>query len=413
MKKQYGFVTPKIDDTHYVLGGFGSLPKVVIQPDGQWDAFLPVYEPQFGGGWDTDGCTVWGTQNAIETYIRKICGREDNYSERYTYILAGIRPPGGDPHKVAETIRGKGLIGQNELPMTTDFVSFTQPDPMTPQLLAKGQTWLDAFEFKHDWLYTKQPKQADRIALIKEALQYSPLAISVTAWHLDGDVYRDMGQPNCHWCVCFGWTDKGWKIFDSYDQTIKIYSFDSSIEYAKRYLLTIKNKEEQISLIKTLINKLLQLLGFELTHPNAKPTDEVVSTSVPNVAPEPPQPQPEPPKYDWDTPVLARHSVRVICDEEGLTVEQKDTLCATVGAESGWNPKAVRYNYGIRSGQRVVLSKDSGICQWNDYYHGKEITPDEALNNPEKAVRLMCAYWKRGQRNLWVSFSTGLYKKYL
>ncbi len=120
-------------------------------------------------------------------------------------------------------------------------------------------------------------------------------------------------------------------------------------------------------------------------------------------------PLPAPPKYLWDTPADARHSVRVICDEESLTLEQKNTMTATIGGESGWIIAATHKN--IVNG--VVASVDNGICQWNSIYHGKEITPDEALHDPEKAVRLMCAYWKRGQRNLWDAYLNGSYKRYL
>jgi hypothetical protein len=102
--------------------------------------------------------------------------------------------------------------------------------------------------------------------------------------------------------------------------------------------------------------------------------------------------------------------VRVVCDEEGLTLDQKNTMCATIGAESGWHTDAINYN---RNKDGSLASTDYGICQWNDYYHGKEISPDDALHDPEKAVRLMCAYWKRGQRTLWMGYTSGNYKKYL
>lgn len=135
-----------------------------------------------------------------------------------------------------------------------------------------------------------------------------------------------------------------------------------------------------------------------------------VETSPP-LPPPAPAPTPKPPqKYLWDTPEHAKHSVRVICDEEGFTLEQKNTMTATIMVESGFKINAVNYN---RRADGSVASTDYGICQWNDYYHGKEISPTEALHNPEKAVRLMCRYWKRGQRNLWIAYKSGAYKKYL
>lgn len=134
----------------------------------------------------------------------------------------------------------------------------------------------------------------------------------------------------------------------------------------------------------------------------------VIPTQNPENLPKP-TPPPLPPKYQWDTKDHVRHTVRVICDEEGLTLEQKDTLCATIACESQFNTKAIHPN--ILNGKTV--STDYGLCQWNDFYHRKEISPAEALDNPEKAVRLMCKYWLRGQRHLWVCYLKGGYKAYL
>jgi hypothetical protein len=131
-------------------------------------------------------------------------------------------------------------------------------------------------------------------------------------------------------------------------------------------------------------------------------------TWKPTVATNPPTPI-----YLWDTPQQALHSIRLICDEEGLTLEQKDTLCATIHCESQFNTKAINVNYMMKNGEKVVASTDNGICQWNDFYHAKEISPDDALNNPEKAVRLMCKYWKEGLRSQWVCYLKGAYKQYL
>lgn len=125
---------------------------------------------------------------------------------------------------------------------------------------------------------------------------------------------------------------------------------------------------------------------------------------------EPESPKPVP-KYLWDTPENVRHSVRVICDEEGLSVKQKNELCATVQCESqGFNIHAINQNKDKKGN---VLSTDRGIAQWNDHYHGKEISNEDALNDPEKSIRLMCKYWKAGKANQWVCYSMGLYKTYL
>jgi hypothetical protein len=148
-------------------------------------------------------------------------------------------------------------------------------------------------------------------------------------------------------------------------------------------------------------------------NPHEPISDPVEPPKTPQDATLPPAPAPQ---LLWDTTANIKHSIRVICDDEGLDLEQKNTLCATIGGESQYNTKAVRRNYYVQNGKQVLGSTDWGLCQWNDYYHGKEISggfDGEAMNNPEKAVRLMCQYWKRGQRNLWVAYKNGSYKAYL
>lgn len=122
---------------------------------------------------------------------------------------------------------------------------------------------------------------------------------------------------------------------------------------------------------------------------------------------------PTQPKYLWSTPAEARHSVRLIADEEGLTWAQKQLLCQIINCESGFNIHAINKN--MAKDGITVLSTDRGICQWNDYWHWTrtgEISPDEALHLPAKAVRLMCKYVKQGLMNQWVCFSKGLYEHY-
>lgn len=115
-------------------------------------------------------------------------------------------------------------------------------------------------------------------------------------------------------------------------------------------------------------------------------------------------------KYDWSTQEKARHSVRVICDEEGLSVKDKNDLCGTVGGESGWNPRAI--GKPNKNG-----SRDYGIVQLNDHFwigEGKLYPNIEAVyNDPEGCIRWMCKQWKAGNKNWWYAYKNGSYRNYL
>lgn len=123
---------------------------------------------------------------------------------------------------------------------------------------------------------------------------------------------------------------------------------------------------------------------------------------------------PLPETLKWDNFENSRHSVRVICDEEGLTWEQKNLITAVIHAESGFNNKAKCLN---KKKDGTISSTDWGICQINDYWHigqGKSFpSVDYVINNPDKVVRWMIKMYRGGSLKLWVAYTNGSYKKYL
>lgn len=269
-KKQpiYGFVPPKLDSSHYVLGSSVSLPKEIIQPDGQWDKFLPPAEEQAKYGLETYNCTSFNTLNAIEILAKRIYGLDLNLSDRDLGIRAGTRPPGNDPHVVAEALRNDGVCFEVTLPFTSDladwqeYYSYKGADKTKCDVEAAALVF--KFEFGHEWVFTGPVSKEVRNALMKEALTYSPLCVSVSAWNEVDGVFVDAGMPNNHWTVVPGWNNKGWKCRDSYPDFDKVISPDHNIGYCKRYRLVLKEvqaigKEPTQSWFSRLISKIKNL----------------------------------------------------------------------------------------------------------------------------------------------------------
>ena len=141
------------------------------------------------------------------------------------------------------------------------------------------------------------------------------------------------------------------------------------------------------------------------------PPPNVLSTpETPIVNPAPPVV----PKYLWDTPEQARHSVRVICDEQKLSFAEKNLITAVIQAESGFYNTAINKN---RNFHNVVTSIDYGICQINTRFHigeGKTFPSVEyVLQNPDKVVQWMIKMFRAGHLNWWIAFVNGSYKKYM
>lgn len=156
-----------------------------------------------------------------------------------------------------------------------------------------------------------------------------------------------------------------------------------------------------------------------LMHLVAKKNDQTPEPRMPTPGLEPDmtEPLPTPPKtnpYVFDTPQQAYHSVRVICDEEGLIPEEKNMICACIFQESRFMNSAVGRNKD-KSGR--VTTTDWGICQVNDFWQigPKKTFPsvDYVLENPEKVVRWMISMYEQKKLSLWVSYSSGAYKKWL
>lgn len=235
-QKQYGFIYETPEPEAWTFGSV-SLPfyatKEILRPDGQWDDFLPAREFQAMFGVETMACASYGTLNAIEILEKRKFNYEKNWSDRWLAWNSGTTERGNSPQKVAEYLRRGGVPLQSDWSVTPNINTFEKFYETPPaKLLATARQFLSMYLFKHYIV----PSTIDGI---KDALKFSPLGISVSAWTRDGDgVYRQTFADN-HWCVVFGYDDakQAWKIFDSYEDTVKLYSYDAKPIIVKGYYL--------------------------------------------------------------------------------------------------------------------------------------------------------------------------------
>lgn len=156
---------------------------------------------------------------------------------------------------------------------------------------------------------------------------------------------------------------------------------------------------------------LLKLLSW-LFSPSYQP---VPAPIMPQDAPKVPNPMPVPPKtVNWSKPSEAYHATRVLCDEAGLTVDEKNLICACLYQESQFHNSAINRN---KNAAGTVLSTDWGLAQVNDHYHigpHKDFpTVDYVVQNPAEVIKWMISMYQHGLLKQWVSFSSGAYKKWL
>ncbi len=404
-----GLIFKEADPQAYKLGGLGGLPKIIINPDRNWLYYPSIFEPQYIR-FETSNCTGFNTNEQIEMYLRVRFGVDENYSDRATGVFAGTYPPGNDPHYVYESIRKNGLVSESILPFSEDlktvgeYYSFKGADEK--KIREEGLKWLEKWDFKHEYVF--QQNDTDKAKKLYEALLYSPISASVTAWtgKKAGIYTKVKGGIDNHWTVLVVGAEYGkhWIVKDTYledGQPIKFLAWDYDFNIAKRiHIDTKKSVELKISIITKLIALYKEWMGLLPKEGIAEPESVL------------PQPEPitVPVKYGWDTKEKARKSVRMICDEEGLSLKDKNLITAVIDCESGFNPKAVNQNSDARK------SVDYGIAQLNSYWYiekMKLVTKDQALNDPEFCIRLVIKRFKAGFLKDWVCYSKGYYKKHL
>lgn len=273
--KNFGLLENLQEFTAYILGG-SQVPYIPYQEDGNWEPYLPKYEAQ-ADEFESYGCTEWGLQNQIEIMYKRLFGTEPNYDEWFNYPLVPINVGGQDPQVTYESARKTGFIPAGTVDTPRTIQEARDKSRITSSMLAKGQNWLQAHDFKHEWLWNSRPSNA--VEVMHRALETSPLGVSVTAWMQDDSgKYVDNGMRNNHWCVCYKIDDEGIHIFDTYDHSKKVLHIDHKIARVKRiwlnkktYSASKRHKNVLVEILERLMNKktLLQhcqdSIGIDIT----------------------------------------------------------------------------------------------------------------------------------------------------
>lgn len=256
--KNYGLIPDEIKIDEYILGSLDptkTLKGKALVSNGQWGEWLPVKELQRKNYIETSNCTAFGTLNALEI-LHKMKYNEKNWCERYLGICSGTTSRGNSVHTVAETLREKGCIDENELPFDSSITSLSKyysPRPMTANYISKGQDWLQEYDFKHQWVFNGWHTIQEKQKRLREALTRSPVGISVDAWHKRGDLYVKLNKNDNHWCTLYGYVEgQYWKIFDSYDNTEKKVAWNTNFQFAKEYQL----KKKLLNMLKSKLNQI-------------------------------------------------------------------------------------------------------------------------------------------------------------
>lgn len=410
----------EIDEQRGDEYAFGSVQKDLAQvPVTDRIKYSPDGVLQFNNVMDTFGCASRGPLNILETKLNYLYAttmlpelrdwfNEQGYrrfgkfvlSDNFLEIVSGTRPTGNSLKAPVDALYRYGAIPGHMLSLEADMTweQYMNPTRVTEAHKALGKEFL-----KRIGLAYEQVKAEDFL----NALDVDMIDVAGNAWPVPvNGIYPKNDGRITH---AFVGANPEIDVLDTYIPFVKRLAKDY-IFFPWGYTISIVRQTvpEKAPGYEGILAQWISRFIQWLNGPRITPVPDVPEEPIKPV--EPPKPFPVKPKYDWSTRATARHSVRVICDEEGLTVAQKNELCATVACESNFRTKITNQN---KRKDGTVASTDWGIAQINDYYHigkGKSFPSVEyVLDNPEAVIRWMCKQWKKGNAKLWVCFSKGMY----
>lgn len=223
---------------------WGTLPKIVVNPSGDWTPYLPEYEPQvLPDGKDPNDCWLAGSLNKLEIQLKRLFPDQKwNLSERFPYNGLNSQPYGDDPFKAGEFLRKFGDVDEDVLPTGKTYEEFITPRPLTEELLNKAKALTSLVTIKQEYVWNDFDSPiplAEKQRRITQCLPLDPPGVSLYAWKQDanGLYYRPAGAPDVHWCVLFKETDREYYIFDTYDHSIKKVRKDMNFAMCIRYFV--------------------------------------------------------------------------------------------------------------------------------------------------------------------------------
>ncbi len=258
----YGLIIVPPDPDDFIFGD-NKLGDSPINPTGQWDGWLPDYEPQSRpGAFDSFACVTFTMLNCVEIVERKIYGATSNWSDRFLAKMSKTdEQRGNTPKNVAEVLKSDGCVEEKELPFD---ITIDSTEKFYATIKDNLKTLALAFKAEYAFGYSHVSSNANDI---RRALEYSPILFTVSAWYKDenGLYYRPQGETDGHAVTCYGYEDgKYWKILDSYADNegtfLKKVRWDSLPMQCKRFTLSRQIVVE--SAWTRFLSLLKQILGY-------------------------------------------------------------------------------------------------------------------------------------------------------
>lgn len=243
--KTYGFIPEPRRPADWQFGAISGIDNdEVLREDGQWDSYIPSYEPQRNVYFDTMACVSFSALNCIETLLYRKYGEQTNFSDRALAKMSGTTTEGNSLWNVAETIRKKGFLYESDWP----FLGFLKDrdgyySDIHPELLAAAEANLKRYSISYEFVWDTPDK-------LVEALKFAPVQVAFHAYcPLQEGIHARCAGTGNHAVMLYGYVlGQYWKIYDHYDNKFKKVAWDTAFYGAVKF--DISNAEKPMPQFK-------------------------------------------------------------------------------------------------------------------------------------------------------------------
>jgi hypothetical protein len=237
--------------------GSNKIKGTVLREDGDWRDYLPPFEPQERNGIESSACFIEAQQHAIATIQEEQYDLPDqNYSSRFNAQFSNASPDGGDPLLAADSFRHDGLIPEDMLPFSEiiqswqEFNSFKGGNEKT--CIEIGKEFTRKWNLKYDVVFERGDSVEEKYYMLRDALKFSPVPMSVSAWYLKGDQYvKPQGARDNHLVLCVYVDDSSRPYWlDTYEPYLKMGEPFYASEFAMRWTVDKKVIGSSLSPVK-------------------------------------------------------------------------------------------------------------------------------------------------------------------
>lgn len=240
-----GLLTRRPQPKDFVLGGVTALPRDIVNQSGDWRTYRDDHEVQYFPGYDTMACVSFAACNVIEAMLKYQFDYRINFSDRALSQMSGTTKKGNYLSTVANTIRTRGLIPEDEWPYHAELTTWEEYNNPIPAGILESAS-LFTKTFKMGW----EAVWYDFGIPYKDALLLSPLHIAMQyareAWKDENGVYQFKGTSRTstnHSTALLHIDADGYKyIQDTYGTPVKKLAPDYPIPYALRYHIEMRGE---------------------------------------------------------------------------------------------------------------------------------------------------------------------------